>query len=152
MSWIRTTSSSCGRTSRVAVRLKVKSQLWPIGTSDFLHAFFSTISYNLEPDGWGTRFPTLVNQLYQGELPAGAAGRALEELERARDELKKHPPDDVVWDIENLEAKPPWGDEISEEITDLSNYFVTEDGRDLFDVLHEALSYAERAEAPARIW
>jgi 2,3-bisphosphoglycerate-dependent phosphoglycerate mutase len=136
----------------VAVGVRVKSQLWPIGASDFFHAFFSTISYHLEPDGWGSRFPTLMNQLYQGELPAGAAGRGLQELEQARDELKRFPPDAVIWDIENLEAKPPWGDEISEEITDLSNYFVTEDGRQLFDMLHEALSYADRAEAPARIW
>jgi len=41
--------------------------------------------------------------------------------------------------------------EISDEITDLSNYFVTEAGRDLLDVLGEAIGYASRVGAPLRV-
>jgi hypothetical protein len=37
-----------------------------IGSGDFLYAFFSTITGNLEPDGWGSRFPILMRQLYAG--------------------------------------------------------------------------------------
>ena len=93
-----------------------------------------------------------MNQLYQGELPAGEASRALRQLEQARRELQGFPPEQVVWDIENLEAKPPWGAEMSEKTTDLSNYFVTVDDVDVFEVLREALEYAERSGAPASIW
>ena len=92
-----------------------------------------------------------MNQLYQGTLQADAARPALRELEEVQRELKRFPPDAVVWDIEDLDAKPPWGDDISEDITDLSNYFVTSDGRDLFEVLREALEDADRAEAEATI-
>ncbi len=132
----------------MAVGLRVRSNQWPVGTGDFLHAFFSTISARLEPEGWGTRFPTVMGELYRGELSAQDAHRALAELDQIREELRRFPPSDVVWDVEDRSKRPPWDDEISEDITDLSNYFVTEDGRDLFEVLGEAVGYASRAGAP----
>lgn len=52
-----------------------------IGSASFLHAFFSTVSGNLEQQ-WGQRFPVLMKQLYQGELPANNIGQALAELEK----------------------------------------------------------------------
>jgi hypothetical protein len=39
-------------------------------------------------------------------------------------------------------SAPPWGDDIGEEITSLAHYFVTSDGRDLFEVLFAALAEA----------
>lgn len=110
-----------------------------VGTPDFLHAFFSTISFHLEPDGWGTRYPELMNELYQGRISQGAAVKVLDDVSEARERLKAFPPSEVVWDIANPEAKPPWGDDISTDVTDLSNYFVTSTGRDLFEVLIECL-------------
>jgi hypothetical protein len=84
-------------------------------------------------------------------LAAARAPAALAELERARAQLRRLPPSDVVWDVEDRRRRPPWGDEISEEITDLGNYFVTDDGRDLFEVAAEALTYAGRSGAAVRI-
>lgn len=110
-----------------------------VGTDDFLHAFFSTISYHLEPKGWGSEYPELMRKLYQGKLSARFAAKVHLDVQSIREKLKAFPPDQVVWDIENLNAKPPWGDNISSEITDLSNYFVTSTGRDLFEVLLECL-------------
>ena len=123
----------------MAVGLKLGSITDVIGGQDFFHAFFSTVSYYLEPNGWGSRFPVLLNKLYQGKLGSEDADLALKELETIYAELKKYPPDKVIWDIENMEAKPPWGDSISSDITDLSNYFVTSTGRDLIGVLKECL-------------
>lgn len=48
-------------------------------------------------------------------------------------------PDEIVWDIGNPGAMPPWGNNISTRISSLANYFVTSRGRDLFDVLFEAI-------------
>lgn len=135
----------------MALGLRVGSNLWPVGTGDFLHAFFSTIGVRLESDGWGTRFPAVTTELYDGELTAETAARALAELDQIRAELRELLPSEVVWDVEDRSKQPPWGDEVSDEITDLSNYFVTEDGRDLFEVLGEALSYAARAGAALRV-
>jgi 2,3-bisphosphoglycerate-dependent phosphoglycerate mutase len=135
----------------VAIGLSVRGNVWLVGTGDFFHAFFSTIGARLEPDGWGTRFPVLMTELYGGELAADHAARALAELERVREELRRLPPSDVVWDIEDRGRQPPWGEDISDEITDLGNYFVTADGKDLIDTAAEAIASAGRAGAPLRV-
>lgn len=135
----------------MAVELRAGSVVWPIGTSDFLHAFFSTIAVRLEPEGWGSRFPAVMKTLYAGEIGGEDAARAVAELEQIRSELRRFPPSEVVWDSQDLSKRPPWGDEIADTITDLGNYFVTEDGRDLFDVLEEAVGYAARSEYPVVI-
>jgi hypothetical protein len=57
----------------------------------------------------------------------------------------------VVWDIEDRSRRPPWGDDIAPEITSLADYFVTNDGKDLFEVLFAALDDAARTNQGARI-
>lgn len=123
----------------MAVGFKVDFLFYQIGHGDFLHSFFSTISYRLEPDGWGTKYPYLLKHLYDGRLDWSDAPKAIKELEEVRSRLKQLTPQDVIWDIEDLSKRPPWGGTISSDITNLSNYFVTSDGRDLFGVLLKAL-------------
>ena len=132
----------------MAVELRTGRVVWPVGTPGFLHSFFSTIAARLEPDGWGSRFPAVMKTLYGGEIGGEDASRAVAELDQIRAELREHPPADVVWDYEDRAKRPPWGDEIADTITDLGNYFVTEDGKDLFDVLAEAVGYAARSQYP----
>lgn len=128
----------------MAVGLRVRGQVWLLGSADFVRAFFSTVGENLEPGGWGSRFPAVMNPLYEGQLSADLVSQARDELSKVRAELASHPVDDLVWDVEDRSAKPPWGDNISEEITSLADYFVTMDGRDMFEVMHEALAFAEQ--------
>lgn len=125
----------------MGVGLRVDNITTEVGTSDFFHAFFSTVSFHLERDGWGSRFPELFNELYQGDLPPEHCEKVLADLETIRSELSSLEPGQVVWDIDDPEARPPWGDNISDEITSLSNYFVTSGGRDLLEVLIECLEY-----------
>ena len=135
----------------MGVGVKVRAVVWYVGEHELLNAFFSTASVRLEPAGWGTRFPHLMNELFEGDLPAEHAAAAAEELEVVRAELREHPPSEVVWDVYDRDRRPPWGDDISPDITDLSNYFVTADGEDLIGKLAEALDFAARKDAPARI-
>ena len=128
----------------MSVGFNVGSITDEVGTQGFLHAFFSTISYHLEPNGWGTIFPELMNELYQGRLDASQNAKVLNDVLVIRELLKDYSPQNVVWDIENLGARPPWGSNIASDITDLSNYFVTSTGRDLFEVLIECLEAAQR--------
>lgn len=121
----------------MAVGLELGSIISEVGTGDFFHSFFSTISGNLEPDGWGSRFPILLKRLYQGELQQKDALPALAELDRVERELAKLPPGKVIWDIEDRSKIPPWGDNFSNDITDLSNYFMTSTGRDLIPMVRE---------------
>lgn len=122
----------------MAVGLKVDFLWYPIGTGDFVHSFFSTICYNLEGGKWGSRFPYLMNNLYQGELSYKDVDSAKEELTIIIKELKEFSPDRVIWDIEDLSKQPPWGKNISPEIKNLSNYFITCDGENIFDEIIKA--------------
>lgn len=112
-----------------------------IGPGGLLHSLFSTISYHLEPNGWGTRYPNLMNKLYQGRLDGEDAEGALQELVDVKEKLKDYKPEQVIWDIDNPDAKLPWGSQVGPHIRNLSGYFVTNGRRDLIDVLIENVRY-----------
>lgn len=76
---------------------------------------------------------------------------AITELETIRDELKKLPPSAVIWDYENMDKKPPWGDNISSSITDMGNYYVTNDGKDMIEQFFLAFKDAEKEHVPITI-
>ena len=122
----------------MTVGFKVGSITDEIGSSDFFHAFFSTIAVRLEL-AWGARFPVLMTKLYQGELRQEDAVLALGELATIQSELRAFPPSQIVWDNDDKSKSPPWGTEIAATITDLSNYFVTSTGRDLIETLREGI-------------
>ena len=123
----------------MAVGVTVGSITDELGAPSFVHSFFSTISAHCEPTGWGRRFPHLMNELYQGRLPHGNALLALAELQQAKATLSNLPPTSVVWDLENRQSKPPWGDNIAPHITSLGNHFMSSTGRDVFRILEGAL-------------
>ncbi len=123
----------------MAVGFKVKYYWYQIGHGDFLHSFFSTISYHLEKNGWGSEYPFLLNELYNGKLENKNIDSAITELEEIKKKLQYYNPSQVIWDIEDLSKRPPWGDNISKDITNLSNYFITSEGEDLIDILIKAL-------------
>lgn len=135
----------------MATAFTVKFHMYPIGTSDFLHAFFSTVCGRLENGKWGSRYPYLMNELYQGMLSAEHLEAGAEELAQIKQALARFAPNQVIWNIEDLSLTPPWGDNISGDITDLSNYFVTSEGNNFFTVFSAALSKAQALGAPLKI-
>jgi len=92
-----------------------------------------------------------MNELYQGELAADNVSTARRELAEAREALSGMPPSAVVWDIENPSRRPPWGEAVDPAITNLSEYFLTNDGRNLIAVIDAALAHAEREHATVTI-
>ena len=66
------------------------------------------------------------------------------ELKKIQLELQAFSPDKVVWDIDDLSKQPPWGKNISNDITNLSNYFVTSDGEDFITIFFNALEKAKK--------
>lgn len=127
----------------MAVGFRIDFLWYQIGHRNFLHSFFSTICYRLEDGQWGGKYPYLMNKLYQGNLDWEDVKYAKKELEDVKEKLKKFESSKVVWDVEDLKKQPPWGNNISEDITDLSNYFVTSDGRDLISVIFKVFEEAE---------
>jgi len=124
----------------MGVAFWVEAKSYEIGTASFLKSFFSTVFIRCEHSDWGSRFPTIMNELYIGELPWRRCEAALAEIEQIQECLAGLPPADAVWDFENRRAAPPWGEDISPSITSLADYYVTSDGKDLLEVLGRALS------------
>lgn len=86
----------------MATAFTVKFYMYPIGTSDFLHAFFSTVCGRLENGKWGSRYPYLMNELYQGMLSAEHLEAGAEELAQIKQALARFAPNQVIWNIEDL--------------------------------------------------
>ncbi|WP_300673327.1 immunity 70 family protein [Soonwooa sp.] len=122
--------------------LRTNTSFYEIGSGSFLHCFFSNIAYHLENQKWGSRFPTIMHDLYYKKLNPEQLENAKNELKTIQEEFKNFAPSTVIWDIEDLTKRPPWGDNIASHITDLSNYFWTSDGQNLFDVFNKALNDA----------
>ena len=135
----------------MSVSLIVGEMVYEVGAGNFFHAFFSTICFHLEDSKWGSVFPVLMNSLYQGNVPADLVSQALVELSKINGSLSQLGPDKVVWDINNLKLAPPWGDNISPSITNLSNYWVTSDGKELLSVLKSALEQAKETGSDVKI-
>lgn len=122
-----------------------------IGAPSFLKAFFSTVFVVLETPGWGTRYPVLMRDLYQGRVSGPQVATLAIELLAVRVALSSHSPAAVVWDFERPEARPPWGDAISPDIRSLANYFVTSEGKSLLGELIALCEYASRRSLDVRI-
>jgi len=137
--------------AHAGIAMHVASRSFEIGANSFFYCFFSTVSANLEPSGWGSRFPVLMKKLYGGTVNLTDLPQLQRELLTVHIELKKFPPAKVVWDFEHREIQTPWGDKISAQVTDLSNYFVTSDGKDLFEVFSSAIAEAEHAKSSINI-
>lgn len=137
----------------MAVGFKVKYYWYQIGRGDFLHSFFSTVAYNLENENWGSRFPIIMNELYQGKMSWMNVDKAIAELNVIKEELQAFSPDKVIWDIEDLSKQPPGGGEnnISKDITSLSNYFVTSDGEDFLATFLRALEMVKEVSCDMEI-
>ncbi len=92
-----------------------------------------------------------MNELYQGVLPVEHLAAGAEELAQIKQELAQFTPDHVIRDIDDRSLTPLWGDNISDDITDLSNYFVTSEGKDFLTVFATALDKAQERNAPLKI-
>lgn len=126
----------------MVVGLKVDFFWYSIGEPDFLHSFFSTICVNLESGDWGSKFPVLMNELYQGNLEFSKIDLALEELSKIEKQFKKLNVEKAVWDINDLKKSAPWENNISSDINNLSEYFWTSSGENIFVILEKALTEA----------
>ncbi len=127
----------------MGVHLSTSNYIYDIGTSDFLTSFFDTIEYRLTKGLFRKKYPIVLNEFYNGHLKYENLEKAEQELKDIQKRLKKFKPSKVIWDKNDLDKKPPWGNKISSDITDLSNYYVTSNGKDLFDVIFKAIEKAK---------
>lgn len=127
----------------MGIHLRTSHFIYEIGTSDFLTSFFDTIEIRLTKGIFGKKYPIILNEFYNGNLKYENLENADKELKDIQKRLKKFKPSEIVWDKYDRTKLPPWGNNISAEITDLSNYYITSDGEDLFDVLFRVIEMAK---------
>lgn len=127
----------------MSVGLKTGYSWYQIGRGDYLESFFSTIAYYLENRKWGSKYPVIMKQLYNGKLSYKDAETASNELKSIRTSLKELSKENnvIIWNARELSIKvPEWAINPNKEVVSLANYFVTVDGRDLIDVMLLALN------------
>jgi len=115
----------------MAIAFKQASVITEIGAQSVLHSWFSTVASKLEDGNWGSRYPSVMTQLYQGKLPTAQAQAALAELQDIRTKLSALPIETLVWDIENPNQAPPESHQRNPLATSMVNYFLTVNGLDL---------------------
>lgn len=110
------------------------------------YTLFSTISYHLQQ-------LFLLNGLYNEKLENKNINNAINELEAIKKKLQKFTPSQVIGCIDDLSKSPPCGDNISKDITSLSNsnYFITSEGEDLIDRLMKALEKGQKTNSDVYI-
>jgi 2,3-bisphosphoglycerate-dependent phosphoglycerate mutase len=131
------------------VDLYAGNTMWTGGEDFWLHSFFSTIAYQLETDGWGSRFPALMDDLYAGRLPVDRVNEARAELATIDAELRQLPPEDRVFDYDDPKGPTPWP--VPPEAESLADCFLTANGLSILDVLARALDVSEEARADLEI-
>lgn len=98
----------------MAISVVVNNHNYNIGEPSLLKAWFSSIYLNLEGKKWGKAYPSIMREFYSGKLDAVSVEQALTELRQIKEGFKSFSPQDLVWDFEKLDARPPWGDSISD--------------------------------------
>lgn len=115
--------------ARVAIR--AGSVVTEIGPAAILHGLFSTIAANLEPGGWGSRFPITMHRLYRGELLPGDCRQALQELRTIDAALTQRPVSSVVWDADDPARPPSPHYRLGDGAANAAEFFVTVNGLNL---------------------
>ncbi len=131
------------------VDLYVQNTMLTVGEDYFLHSFFSTIAYQVEREGWGSRFPALMKELYMGRLPQDRVPQAHGELEQVRQELGRLPPEARVFGYEDPNQPTPWP--VPPGAKTLADCFLSSNGENVLDLLEEALDVSEEVGADVEI-
>ena len=102
-----------------------------------LEGLFATITFRLEPDGRGTRFPFTMGELYKGRLDPAHVDRVLEELAVIADELHRVPTRRAVWDAVHFRPADDSRLPVRHDARNLFDYFISADNRPLVPALGE---------------
>ena len=82
--------------------------------------------------------------LNTGACVADDAQITARQLELIRRRFEKIVTTDAVYDLNNLELKVPIDTFVSQSATSCANFYITADGKDLFDELINLLKYADK--------
>jgi hypothetical protein len=121
---------------------KTENKLWPL---------FSTISVNLEPNGWGTKYPfTLKKFCDSGIVKSSELYLLKKEILDIDNKLKKLKIKDIYLDFDNINDKIVC--EKEEQYNEpMINYFTKKEGGNLIETILKAISDASELNVPLQI-
>ena len=132
--------------------LTVGGEARPLASQAIVEAFFATVSYRLEPDGWSSRFPVVLNRLYSSRFEPQDCDAALRELDVIERELKTLPPERAIASLRNLARLDDARLTINRGAANLFEYFVTADGQTpILRELRQAVSTARQIQQPVKM-
>lgn len=134
--------------SRRMARASVGDWSAELAPAHVLDALFATISYRLEPNGWASRFPAVLEHLQAGRIDPDRADQALLELQCVARELATLPSDRVVWDLRDLRRRDDASEAVNRQAPSAHAYFVSADRLPLLDVLKGAMEQSRAAGKP----
>jgi|GEM_PF-1751549 len=120
------------------IGLRAGNEVIGVGNEAQFYALMSTISLNLEPRGWGTKYPMMMRHLYPGQLGASDVRYALEEIVEISEKLSKMKADKLVWDITDPVIRPD-EKQLWMGAPNLLDVFRTADGERAMDAMKRAL-------------
>lgn len=115
-----------------------------------VQALFATISYRLEPQGRGSRFPIVMNRLYAGGLQEPEMLAAIAELDVIASELRAIPVDRAIANLENLAPFRARAPLVNDRAASLFDYFIALDQRPLVTALRAAIEYNRATSTPVK--
>lgn len=134
---------------KIMVYFSVKNYAYK--TLDKLWPFFSTISANLEPNGWGTKYPTLLNDLCDySKVDIEKLLILNQEVVDVKSKLELLKIKDVYLDYDDLSKKLICEKEYLKDYP-LLDYFKDDLGRNLAEILLSAVDDAIRLNVPIEI-
>ena len=86
---------------------KAISSFW-LDSGEHFRSFFSTIWNRLEHRRWGSRFPVMMNKLFQGYADASDMDALAAELKVIQEEFRQLPVYELTWNYEKPDACPGW--------------------------------------------
>ncbi len=106
-------------------------------------SFFDNVCFYLENKIWGSRFPIVMQNLYNGAVEVSNLKDLLKEIDIIQQEFSKIEVNDLIWDIENLEERCPYLDNMVDEIKTLADFWKTSyKSEDMFEILKRIINFA----------
>ena len=117
-----------------------------LAAPDIAQALFATITYRLEPQGRGSRFPVVILGLYGGRLLPHEMRAALAEMDVIANELQGMPPDRAIRSLKDLTPFRAGNG----AAPSLFEYFLALDGKPLVASLRTAVEQSYAAASPLK--
>lgn len=119
-----------------------------LGSPALLQSLVATLSYRLEPEGLGSRFPALLTEALAGHLAAERADEAARELAEVVREAQQVPIRQAIGSLDDRRLLDFSGWPSQQAAGSVYDGFLTPDGQRLLDVLAEAIRQSEAQREP----